>query len=89
MLTILISCSGKEKIVKINTISNYCYLYSPLPYDLPKDVITYWKNQNEVISKKEDTGEAKTPSEKLLSILINNVRINNEKFAEQDCYYVE
>lgn len=92
LLTVLVSCSlGKEKIVEINTISKcgYCDFYTPLPYDLPEDVATYWKNQNEIISKKEDTGEAKTPLEKLLYILIQNSTANYEKFAELNCPYVE
>lgn len=92
LLTVLVSCSlGKEKIVEINTISEcgYCDFYTPLPYDLPEDVATYWKNQNEIISKKEDTGETKTPLEKLLYILIQNSTANYEKFAELNCPYVE
>jgi len=78
----LASCSlGKETKI----ISNYCYLYSKLPNDIDKDVISYWMDKEKIINDKNYNWGIKTPEEKLFEIFVNYAGINEKIYYEKKC----
>ena len=56
MKTVTVKQAEKNEI-NWKVTSDYCQIYSPLPFDIGDDVYFYWKTKVDLVLKKNFTGD--------------------------------
>jgi hypothetical protein len=78
------SCYQSRKI-EIKTISNFCYLHTPINNDLDFQVVDYWEKIGKIIDHKNKNNLLKNSEERFAEVMINYAASNDKKYYDKKC----